>query len=93
MDSQPARATDSRSSRRRSRRRAAREHEAQGGARCDQGDTLEGTSGASAQLRDLSRWHAAGRGRALSFDAAKFARRNVIERCENKLEQWQGFER
>jgi transposase len=30
------------------------------------------------------------RGRAPSFDAATYARRNVVERCVNRLKQWRG---
>jgi transposase len=31
------------------------------------------------------------RGRPLSFDKAIYARRNVVERCINRLKQWRGL--
>jgi transposase len=33
---------------------------------------------------------AARRGRPLAFDKAIYARRNVVERCINRLKQWRG---
>lgn len=30
-------------------------------------------------------------GRPLSFDQATYARRNVVERCNNRLKQWRGL--
>jgi transposase len=30
-------------------------------------------------------------GRPLSFDATTYARRNVVERCVNRLKQWRGI--
>jgi transposase len=31
------------------------------------------------------------RGRPLAFDQAVYARRNVVERCINRLKQWRGL--
>jgi len=30
-------------------------------------------------------------GRPLSFDVTTYARRNVVERCVNRLKQWRGI--
>jgi transposase len=38
--------------------------------------------------RDQRARRAAKRGRPLPFDKATYARRNVVERCNNRLKQW-----
>jgi transposase len=43
------------------------------------------------QRRDHRLKKAARAGRAPSFEAALYARRNVVERCVNKLKQWRGI--
>ena len=42
------------------------------------------------QRRDQRRRRATRRGRPLAFDAARYRRRNVVERCVNRLKQWRG---
>jgi len=42
------------------------------------------------ERRDQRRRRAAQRGRPLAFDAARYRRRNVVERCVNRLKQWRG---
>jgi transposase len=43
------------------------------------------------QRRDQRARRAARRGRSLAFDQAIYARRNVVERCINRLKQWRGL--
>lgn len=43
------------------------------------------------ERRDQQRRRRAKRGRPLTFDCATYKRRNVIERCINKLKQWRGI--
>jgi transposase len=42
------------------------------------------------QRRDQRAQRAARPGRPLAFDQATYARRNVVERCINRLKQWRG---
>lgn len=41
-----------------------------------------------AERRDQRQQRAARRGRPLAFDAGIYRRRNVVERCVNRLKQW-----
>jgi len=41
--------------------------------------------------RDQRARRAARPGRPLAFDQALYARRNVVERCINRLKQWRGL--
>jgi transposase len=43
------------------------------------------------ERRDQRTQRAACRGRPLLFDKAVYARRNVVERCINRLKQWRGL--
>ncbi len=43
------------------------------------------------QRRDQRAQHARRPGRPLTFDQAIYARRNVVERCINRLKQWRGL--
>jgi transposase len=43
------------------------------------------------QRRDHRQKKAARAGRPPGFDAALYARRNVVERCVNRLKQWRGI--
>jgi transposase len=43
------------------------------------------------ERRDQRRRRATHPGRPPAFDAATYRRRNVIERCVNKLKQWRGI--
>ena len=43
------------------------------------------------ERRDQRERRARRPGRRLSFDAATYARRNVVERCVNRLKQWRGI--
>jgi len=43
------------------------------------------------ERRDQRRRRRAKRGRPLAFDCVTYTRRNVIERCINKLKQWRGI--
>jgi transposase len=43
------------------------------------------------ERRDQRARRAARRGRPLVFDQAIYARRNVVERCINRLKQWRGL--
>lgn len=43
------------------------------------------------ERRDQRARRAARRGRPLAFDKAIYARRNVVERCINRLKQWRGL--
>jgi transposase len=43
------------------------------------------------QRRDQQRQRATRRGRPLTFDRVVYARRNVVERCINRLKQWRGL--
>lgn len=42
------------------------------------------------ERRDQRARRAAKPGRPLTFDKATYARRNVVERCNNRLKQWRG---
>jgi transposase len=42
------------------------------------------------ERRDQRRRRMRRSGRPLSFDATTYARRNVVERCVNRLKQWRG---
>ncbi len=43
------------------------------------------------ERRDQRAQRAARPGRPLTFDSAIYARRNVVERCINRLKQWRGL--
>jgi len=43
------------------------------------------------ERRDQRAQRAARPGRPLAFDKAIYARRNVVERCINRLKQWRGL--
>jgi transposase len=43
------------------------------------------------ERRDQRVRRAAQPGRPLAFDPAVYARRNVVERCINRLKQWRGL--
>jgi transposase len=43
------------------------------------------------ERRDQRARRAARRGRPLAFDKIVYARRNVVERCINRLKQWRGL--
>lgn len=43
------------------------------------------------ERRDQRTRRAARRGRPLAFDKVVYARRNVVERCINRLKQWRGL--
>ncbi len=43
------------------------------------------------ERRDQRARRATRRGRQLTFDKAIYARRNVVERCINRLKQWRGL--
>ncbi len=43
------------------------------------------------ERRDQRARRAARPGRPLAFDQATYARRNVVERCINRLKQWRGL--
>jgi transposase len=43
------------------------------------------------ERRDQRQRRAARRGRPLAFDQTTYARRNVVERCINRLKQWRGL--
>lgn len=43
------------------------------------------------ERRDQRTRRAVTRGRPLTFDQATYARRNVVERCNNRLKQWRGL--
>jgi transposase len=43
------------------------------------------------ERRDQRARRAARRGRPLAFDKTVYARRNVVERCINRLKQWRGL--
>jgi transposase len=43
------------------------------------------------QRRDQQAQRAARPGRPLAFDRIIYARRNVVERCINRLKQWRGL--
>lgn len=43
------------------------------------------------ERRDQRARRAARPGRPLTFDKATYARRNVVERCNNRLKQWRGL--
>jgi transposase len=43
------------------------------------------------ERRDQQARRATRRGRPLVFDRAIYARRNVVERCINRLKQWRGL--
>ncbi len=43
------------------------------------------------ERRDQRAQRATRRGRPLTFDTSIYARRNVVERCINRLKQWRGL--
>ena len=43
------------------------------------------------ERRDQRAQRAAKPGRQLAFDKDTYARRNVVERCNNRLKQWRGL--
>lgn len=43
------------------------------------------------ERRDQRAQRAAKRGRPLVFEKAIYARRNIVERCNNRLKQWRGL--
>jgi len=43
------------------------------------------------ERRDQRAQRATRPGRPLAFDQAMYARRNVVERCNNRLKQWRGL--
>jgi len=43
------------------------------------------------ERRDQRAQRATHRGRPLVFDRAVYSRRNVVERCINRLKQWRGL--
>lgn len=43
------------------------------------------------ERRDQRAHRAAKPGRPLAFDKATYARRNIVERCNNRLKQWRGL--
>jgi transposase len=43
------------------------------------------------ERRDQRARRATQRGRSLTFDKTIYARRNVVERCINRLKQWRGL--
>lgn len=43
------------------------------------------------ERRDQRAQRAGKPGRPLAFDKATYARRNIVERCNNRLKQWRGL--
>ena len=60
-------------------------------ARCRQELRRRGIPHTLPERRDQRERRAQRRGRPLPFDAPRYRRRNVVERCINRLKQWRGL--
>ncbi len=60
-------------------------------ARCRRLLRRRGIAHTIPERRDQRARRAARPGRPLAFDKATYARRNVVERCINRLKQWRGL--
>ncbi len=60
-------------------------------ARCRQALRRRGIPHTIPERRDQQERRAQRPGRPLQFDATRYRRRNVVERCINQLKQWRGL--